>query len=107
MRARRLRMVIGAFGVEVDEARLRALTDCTPLGTEAFQVVEAARRLGFTASRKHTLTSIEELDRLLGEGLVPSVRFPRVSYRKIIILQMNLSVELCYIFVCADISTRW
>jgi hypothetical protein len=36
-------------------------------------LVEAARRLGFTASRKHTLTSIEELDRLLAEELFPIV----------------------------------
>jgi ABC-type bacteriocin/lantibiotic exporter with double-glycine peptidase domain len=66
-------MVLGGFGVEVDEDRLRAFTDCTPLGTEAFQVVEAARHLGFTASRKHTLTSIEELEHLLAEGLFPIV----------------------------------
>jgi ABC-type bacteriocin/lantibiotic exporter with double-glycine peptidase domain len=66
-------MVLGGLGVELDEARLRALTDCTPLGTEAFQLVEAARRLGFTASRKYTLTSVEELNHLLEEGVFPIV----------------------------------
>jgi ABC-type bacteriocin/lantibiotic exporter with double-glycine peptidase domain len=66
-------MVLAGLGVETDEARLRALTDCTPLGTNAFQIIEAARQLGFTASRKHTLSSVEELERLLQEGLFPIV----------------------------------
>jgi ABC-type bacteriocin/lantibiotic exporter with double-glycine peptidase domain len=66
-------MVLGGFDLEIDEDRLRALTDCTPLGTEAFQVIEAARQLGFTASRKYTLSSIDELARLLDDGLFPIV----------------------------------
>lgn len=66
-------MVLGSFGPEIDEGQLRALTDCTPLGTDAFQLVEAARHLGFTASRKYTLSSIDELARLLDEGLFPIV----------------------------------
>jgi ABC-type bacteriocin/lantibiotic exporter with double-glycine peptidase domain len=64
-------MVLGSFGLEMDEGQLRALTDCTPLGTDAFQLVEAARQLGFTASRKYTLSSIDDLARLLEEGLFP------------------------------------
>jgi ABC-type bacteriocin/lantibiotic exporter with double-glycine peptidase domain len=64
-------MVLGSFGLEIDEGQLRALTDCTPLGTDAFQLVEAARQLGFTASRKYTLSSIDELAHLLDEGLFP------------------------------------
>jgi ABC-type bacteriocin/lantibiotic exporter with double-glycine peptidase domain len=66
-------MVLGGFGLEMDEGQLRSLTDCTPLGTDAFQLVEAARQLGFTASRKYTLSSIGELARLLDEGLFPIV----------------------------------
>jgi len=66
-------MVLGSFGLEMDEGRLRSLTDCTPLGTDAFHIVEAARQLGFTASRKYTLSSIDELSRLLDEGLFPIV----------------------------------
>jgi ABC-type bacteriocin/lantibiotic exporter with double-glycine peptidase domain len=66
-------MVLGNFGLEMDEAQLRSLTDCTPLGTEAFHLVEAARQLRFTASRKYTLSSIDELARLLDEGLFPIV----------------------------------
>jgi len=66
-------MVLGSFGLELDEARLRVLTDCTPLGTDAFRLAEAARQLGFTASRKYTLTSIDELAHLLEEGLFPIV----------------------------------
>ena len=66
-------MVLGSFGLDFDEGHLRSLTDCTPLGTDAFQLVKAARQLGFTASRKYTLSSIDELARLLDEGLFPIV----------------------------------
>ena len=66
-------MVLSGGGVELDERSLRELTDCTPLGTDAFQLVEAARHLGFTASRKYTLAAVAELARLLDEGLFPIV----------------------------------
>ena len=66
-------MVISAWGEDVDEAKLRQLTDCSPLGTDAFQLVEAARKLGFTATRKHTLASIDDLARLVDENLFPIV----------------------------------
>jgi ABC-type bacteriocin/lantibiotic exporter with double-glycine peptidase domain len=56
-----LRMVLSALGMDVEESHLRHLTDCTPLGTEAFQVIEAARHLGFPASRKYTFASLDEL----------------------------------------------
>ena len=54
-------MVLHALGVAIDEARLRDLTDCSPLGTDALYLIEAARHLGFTASRKYTLSSLTEL----------------------------------------------
>ncbi len=64
-------MVLGALGTQLDEARLRRLTDCTPLGTDAFRLVEAARQLGFAHTRKHTLTSLDELTSLIDEGSFP------------------------------------
>lgn len=66
-------MVLGAFGMHLDEAALRNLTDCSPLGTDAFQLVEAARHLGLTASRKYTLESLEELASLIATGNFPIV----------------------------------
>jgi hypothetical protein len=66
-------MVLSAFGFAVDETTLRQLADCSPLGTDAFQLVEAARTLGFTATRKHTLASVEDLARLLDERSFPIV----------------------------------
>ena len=66
-------MVLSALGVEVDEAKLRQLADCTQFGTEAFQLVEAARKVGFTSSRKHTLDSLDELARLVDDGHFPIV----------------------------------
>ena len=66
-------MVLSAWGKDVDEAKLRQLADCTPFGTDAFRLVEAARTLGFAASRKHTFASIDDLTRLIDGGLFPIV----------------------------------
>ena len=66
-------MVLSALGKDVDEAKLRQLADCTPFGTDAFRLVEAARTLGFAASRKHTFASIDDLTRLIDGGLFPIV----------------------------------
>lgn len=66
-------MVVSASGLLVAEAEIRVLADCTPFGTEALQLVEASRKLGFFASRKHTLASINELSDLVDEGLFPIV----------------------------------
>ena len=66
-------MVLGAFGVYVSEEQLRHLTNCSPLGTDAFQLIEAARQFGFTASRKYTLASLEELKSVVEEGIFPIV----------------------------------
>ena len=57
----------------MEEAAVWLLTDCSPLGTDAFQVVEAARQLGFLRSRKYTLASLEELAAMLAEGHFPIV----------------------------------
>jgi 5-methyltetrahydropteroyltriglutamate--homocysteine methyltransferase len=59
--------------VHLEETRLRDLTDCSPLGTDAFQLLEAARQLGFSASRKYTLASLEELATVLEDGDSPIV----------------------------------
>jgi ABC-type bacteriocin/lantibiotic exporter with double-glycine peptidase domain len=66
-------MVLDAMGIELDEAQLRDLTDCSPLGTDAFQLIEAARHFGFVASRKYTLESLEELSSLIEKGNFPIV----------------------------------
>lgn len=66
-------MVLAALGRPMAEESLRVLTDCSPLGTEAFHLVEAARQLGFPASRKYTLASLDELATMLAEGHFPIV----------------------------------
>jgi hypothetical protein len=68
-----LRMVLSAWGVDVAEAELRQLSDCSPLGTDAFRLVEAARALGFKATRKYTLASVDDLARLVDDGFYPIV----------------------------------
>jgi ABC-type bacteriocin/lantibiotic exporter with double-glycine peptidase domain len=66
-------MVLAALGRPMAEEPLRVLTDCAPLGTDAFHLVEAARHLGFPASRKYTLASLDELATMLAEGHFPIV----------------------------------
>lgn len=66
-------MVLDALGVAIDEGQLRELTDCSPFGTDAFHLIEAARQLGFTDSRKYTLASLDELISLVEDGFFPIV----------------------------------
>lgn len=66
-------MVLSASGVYIDEPQLRHLTDCSPLGTEAFQLIEVARQFGFLSSRKYTLASLDDLASLVEEGVFPIV----------------------------------
>jgi hypothetical protein len=54
------------------EEELRYLADCTPLGTDGLSLVDAARNLGFSGTRKYSLT-FEELKEVLNEGFYPIV----------------------------------
>jgi hypothetical protein len=65
-------MVLAVLGRPMAEELLRVLTDCSPLGTDAFRLVEAARHLGFPASRKYTLASLDDLAIMLARGTFPS-----------------------------------
>jgi ABC-type bacteriocin/lantibiotic exporter with double-glycine peptidase domain len=66
-------MVLGSFGLDLPEAELRALCDCTPaFGTSALNVVDAARRLGFPLTAKYNLAATE-LEALVGGGHFPIV----------------------------------
>ena len=48
-------MVLSGFGLDIPEARLRELCDCTFEGTAALKVLDAARSLGFAQTSKQTL----------------------------------------------------
>jgi ABC-type bacteriocin/lantibiotic exporter with double-glycine peptidase domain len=63
-------MVLASLGIQRSEAALRALCDCTPLGTEALKAVDAARQLGCSGTGKHTL-SCDELEAQVRRGLYP------------------------------------
>src|SRR5712692_6348846 len=65
-------MVISGFGLDISEADLRHLCDCTFLGTDALKAVDAARQLGFTATSKQNL-SPADLEDILGDGGYPIV----------------------------------
>ena len=65
-------MVLSHLGVSKTEAELRDLCDCTIFGTSALELVLAARRLGFSASSKHTLT-LADLTELTQNGYFPIV----------------------------------
>jgi ABC-type bacteriocin/lantibiotic exporter with double-glycine peptidase domain len=65
-------MVLASLGLQISEAYLRELCDCTFEGTAALKVVDAARRLGFAGTAKHTLT-LTDLHNLLAAGIFPIV----------------------------------
>jgi ABC-type bacteriocin/lantibiotic exporter with double-glycine peptidase domain len=65
-------MVLSRLGLEIQEAELRALCDCTPFGTEALKAVDAARQLGFSRTSKHTL-SADELAAQVSHSVYPIV----------------------------------
>ncbi len=67
-----LRMVLSGFGIEKSETELRQLCDCGIFGTVALKAVDAARQLGFSNTRKCTL-SIEELENLIVSSSYPIV----------------------------------
>jgi ABC-type bacteriocin/lantibiotic exporter with double-glycine peptidase domain len=67
-----LRMVLAAQGQIVNESELRERCDCTFLGTEALNAVDALRTMGFINSSKCTLR-IAELIVELHAGLYPIV----------------------------------
>ena len=65
-------MVLASFGVIKSEAELRELCDCTIFGTAAVELVRAAHQLGFTASRKYSLT-LADLEEFTRQGYWPIV----------------------------------
>jgi ABC-type bacteriocin/lantibiotic exporter with double-glycine peptidase domain len=67
-----LRMVLAGLGVDRAEPLLRQMCDCTMLGTDALNAVDAARQLGFPLAHKENLT-IEQLTNVLQSGCFPIV----------------------------------
>jgi ABC-type bacteriocin/lantibiotic exporter with double-glycine peptidase domain len=67
-------MVLEAYGLSKTEGELRDLTNCSEvlLGTEAWDIVLAARSLGFSETRKHNL-NLEELSEQVVSGIYPIV----------------------------------
>ena len=67
-----LRVVLSGFELDISEAELRVLCDCTPFGTEALRAVDAVRSLGFPKTAKWTL-SVNDLVIQLNSGFYPIV----------------------------------
>lgn len=67
-----LRMVLATFGIEQTEEELSLFCDCGIRGTDALKLVDAARQLGLTGTRKFNLT-MGELIAELGHGKHPIV----------------------------------
>jgi len=65
-------MVLAVFGLPMKEDELRELCDCTIFGTSAVELIQAARSLGFTGSRKYSLT-IADLSEFTNQGYFPIV----------------------------------
>ncbi len=67
-----LRMVLAGLGVDRPEGLLRQMCDCTVLGTDALNAVDAARNLGFPLAHKENL-SMAQLITVLQSGCFPIV----------------------------------
>jgi len=65
-------MVLEALGVTRSESELRELCDCTIFGTTAIELIQAARTLGFSGSRKYSLT-LENIQEFTEQGYFPIV----------------------------------
>ncbi len=65
-------MVLASYGLDLTEAELRELCDCTFFGTDAFAAVQAVRQLGFSQTSKTNLT-MEELKKLAEDQQWPIV----------------------------------
>jgi ABC-type bacteriocin/lantibiotic exporter with double-glycine peptidase domain len=65
-------MVLSHFNLSVSEAELRARCDCTIFGSDASNIVDVARQLGFDRTDIHTLSPYELQD-ILAEGHYPIV----------------------------------
>jgi ABC-type bacteriocin/lantibiotic exporter with double-glycine peptidase domain len=95
-------MVLGSFGIDLPEAELRALCDCTPaFGSDALMVVEAARQLGFPLTAKHNL-QLTELEVIVNQGHFPIV-FVNLSpldgldeQHALVVIDMSQSVVTVY-----------
>jgi predicted double-glycine peptidase len=65
-----LRMVLAGLGIELTEAVLCQMCDCTILGTEALSAVDAVRLLGFPMARKENLSMVQ-LEMVVQSGCYP------------------------------------
>ena len=65
-------MILSSYEFEISEAELRTLCDCTAYGTDPLLAVDAARKLGFTETRMHTLT-LKQLAALVKDEIYPYV----------------------------------
>jgi ABC-type bacteriocin/lantibiotic exporter with double-glycine peptidase domain len=92
-----LRIVLSSFGLNISEPEVRNLCDCTPFGTEALKVVDAARQLGFSQSSKYTL-SIDELETMVANGNYPIVLVNLipidgiVDSHALVVIEMNRTI---------------
>lgn len=93
--------MLAGFGLELSEARLRELCDCTFDGTAALKIVNAARTLGFAHTAKHTL-SRQELEELLTVEIFPIVYVDlrplegRVGTHALVILDLRADAVMVY-----------
>jgi len=78
-----LRMLLASHGINRAEEELRILCDCGTEGTDALRLVDAARQVGLSNTRKYNLT-MDELLTEVAQGQNPIVyvktRFPNCQF---------------------------
>lgn len=66
-----LKMILEAFGKDIDESVLRRLCNTSELGTFADDIVSCAEELGFNAEKTYLV--VDDLKKLRGEDVYPIV----------------------------------
>jgi ATP-binding cassette subfamily B protein len=66
-----LKMILKAFGKDIDESELRRLCNTTELGTFADDIVSCAMELGFNAEKTYLV--VDDLKKLKEEDIYPIV----------------------------------
>ena len=82
-------MVLDALGVSKTEAQIRQDSKCTPEGTEADDLLAAARKYGFTDSIKAYYLSFTQLRKELQEGHYPIVYLLQPPEHSVVVFKVD------------------
>lgn len=84
-----LLMLLDAFGISKTEAEIRRDSKCTPIGTDADDLLAAAKKYGFTGSIKAYYLSFTQLRKELQEGHYPIVYLLQPPEHSVVVVEID------------------